>query len=304
MNRKILYLLGILLTLLVGTYLYWLFCCKSCFSNPKELSTTTLITTTKGLFPFEWHDSSSQMVYSSQDNFDFLLQDHQLLFPIKDSIRQGISQLQSFLNQHPTKGIEIIGHYGDKEVTPNQNLNIGMARAQSIRDFFIDQGIANHQIIISSQKNVELNKMKDTLHGPVSFRLLTLGEPLQTNDMEEAQWIQKLQSSPIRLYSDFNNNQVNLTGDQENTLERIIQYLEKNPDASLQITGHTDNLGDEDINKTLGMQRSLHAKSLMIKRGITADRIITLSAGESQPIADNLTSSGRAQNRRTEITIK
>ena len=81
-------------------------------------------------------------------------------------------------------------------------------------------------------------------------------------------------------------------------------YFDEEPGAIVHITGHADATGTETYNQALGMRRAESVKSYFAGEGIPALRIETSSQGESEPVADNATSQGRAKNRRTEIIIK
>src|SRR5690606_17169768 len=67
--------------------------------------------------------------------------------------------------------------------------------------------------------------------------------------------------------------------------------------------GHTDSVGDASYNQRLSEQRAATVASYLSTRGVMRDRMITIGAGETRPIARNDTESGRAQNRRGEIAL-
>jgi len=71
----------------------------------------------------------------------------------------------------------------------------------------------------------------------------------------------------------------------------------------IRLTGHTDAKGETDYNLELGQSRAEVIKNYLISKNVPADKIITLSKGETEPIADNESTQGRAQNRRTELEI-
>lgn len=71
----------------------------------------------------------------------------------------------------------------------------------------------------------------------------------------------------------------------------------------LEIEGHTDNIGSEDYNKMLGEKRAEAVRDYLSKSGIPLHAISVISFGETQPVADNKTASGRAQNRRVVIRV-
>jgi outer membrane protein OmpA-like peptidoglycan-associated protein len=89
----------------------------------------------------------------------------------------------------------------------------------------------------------------------------------------------------------------------ERKLKEIAAILKNNPDWTLSINGHTDNIGDEASNLELSRKRSAAVKEALVQRhGISAARLITGGYGESSPKEDNDTVEGRARNRRVELT--
>ena len=89
----------------------------------------------------------------------------------------------------------------------------------------------------------------------------------------------------------------------EQALNELSDFLRDNPTVSIRITGHTDNVGSDKANMTLSEGRAKAVRGEIIKRGIAAERIEAEGKGETEPIADNATEEGRAQNRRVEFTI-
>lgn len=86
-------------------------------------------------------------------------------------------------------------------------------------------------------------------------------------------------------------------------LTRLVKLMKQNPKIQIEIAGHTDNVGDENSNKTLSKNRAEAVKRYLVAKGIPAQRISSRGYGSAQPIADNSTSSGRSKNRRTEFII-
>lgn len=73
---------------------------------------------------------------------------------------------------------------------------------------------------------------------------------------------------------------------------------------SIVITGHTDNVGPAQFNQELSLRRAEAVKAFAISRGMDGSKIQTVGRGETNPIADNKTAEGRAQNRRVDVEIK
>ena len=87
----------------------------------------------------------------------------------------------------------------------------------------------------------------------------------------------------------------------KDTLQRAVTLLKANPDAEVEIQGHTDSVGSETYNQALSERRANAVKAYLVSQGIAEHRITTKGFGELQPIADNSTAAGRAENRRVVI---
>lgn len=86
-------------------------------------------------------------------------------------------------------------------------------------------------------------------------------------------------------------------------LKNLVEIMKRKKDLKIQIAGHTDSDGEASANQLLSQKRAESVKNYLISQGIDATRIVAKGFGESNPIADNATSNGKAQNRRTEISI-
>ncbi|WDF55368.1 OmpA family protein [Mucilaginibacter sp. KACC 22063] len=89
----------------------------------------------------------------------------------------------------------------------------------------------------------------------------------------------------------------------QTNLQNLAASLQKNPETNIMIIGHTDNTGSDSYNMDLSVRRAEAVKSYITNSGVSAARLSTTGKGESEPIGDNTTASGRAQNRRVEIVI-
>lgn len=86
-------------------------------------------------------------------------------------------------------------------------------------------------------------------------------------------------------------------------LKNLVEIMKRKTDFKIQIAGHTDSDGEESANQLLSQKRAESVKNYLISQGIAPNRIIARGFGENHPVADNNSPQGKAQNRRTEITI-
>lgn len=85
------------------------------------------------------------------------------------------------------------------------------------------------------------------------------------------------------------------------SLVKVFQEFDKN---GIEIVGHTDSTGSDDLNMRLSRDRAQSVASYLASQGISSARISATGYGSSQPIASNDTAQGRAQNRRVEINLR
>ncbi len=100
----------------------------------------------------------------------------------------------------------------------------------------------------------------------------------------------------------FNSGSAQIKPQSYGIIRQISQVLLQDKTMKLRIIGHTDSDGTDEANMLLSSKRSAAVKDALISiYGISADRISTSGKGESEPVADNTTSDGKAQNRRVEF---
>ncbi len=103
----------------------------------------------------------------------------------------------------------------------------------------------------------------------------------------------------------FDSNSSYLKSDQltQTTLAKISQAIQSQPYSKIAVVGHADSSGNPSKNQILSQERAMAVSSYLSRSGVDIGRINTQGMGANQPIADNSTPMGRAQNRRVEIII-
>jgi len=103
----------------------------------------------------------------------------------------------------------------------------------------------------------------------------------------------------------FTTGQATLMPIAQNSLDRVAEALKaQGEEKKIVIEGHTDSRGSDVTNQQLSLARASAVREYLVGRGIKADRVEAVGSGESEPIADNATPEGRANNRRVEIIVK
>jgi OOP family OmpA-OmpF porin len=105
-----------------------------------------------------------------------------------------------------------------------------------------------------------------------------------------------------RVLFDFDSAELHEEGKQ--LLDEIIEIGENCPDVDVVVAGHTDSVGDREYNIELSQQRAEAVVNYLVSKGVDGGRLTAIGYGYSQPVADNSTDEGRAQNRRIEFRVR
>lgn len=101
----------------------------------------------------------------------------------------------------------------------------------------------------------------------------------------------------------FDTRQINLKPESMTELDNVIRLMNDNPRLKILIGGYTDNVGSPADNVKLSTGRAVAVVNYLLGKGIKNERLSFKGYGESKPVADNTNESGRALNRRTELSV-
>ena len=309
------YFLGILLTILIGTYFYWKLCCNDCcgddatkagFKKEKSLSdevnsSTIIKKATSNAFAL--HDAKGNFSFSSNDNFNFDANGFSILNPVSPKINNGLGELKTYLDGNVNKSINITGHYTSGEMNNSAYPNLGLARANYVKNYMISKGINSSQINILAKLNNKMVADGTIYKGPIVYGFTTTDDTAKKAAEDIAKLKARLNDNPLTLHFISGAASINLTALQRQQIADISKYLDKVPSSILSIVGHTDNTGDRTTNIQLGLERANFAKQYFVNNGITDVKITTSSKGPDVPVATNDTEQGKAKNRRTVVFL-
>jgi OOP family OmpA-OmpF porin len=185
--------------------------------------------------------------------------------------------------------LEVLGGYFDGEQNNTTFPDLGLARANRVRGLF--QDLPDERFDLKSAKfEREAGSEKERPFLASHFRRIINNESVR--EVEGRMVINFPHASDEML----GNTKLNTY------LEDLVTRLKSTKEKVL-LVGHTDSSAGSARNMRLGLQRANAIKNLLVQKGLSSDRIITESKGETAPIASNDTSEGRRQNRRVELTI-
>lgn len=311
MSKKTPYLLGILLTIILGTILYYFLCCSVCCSKKscdnkedetKSVAVPEIKEATKNAFMIS--DANGDFNIKLNDNFNFKTSNFSIEEPVSENVENGILKLKDYLLANPLKTVGITGFYKNDEINNSAYPNLGLARSNAVKNYLTLHGIPSKQIDTYGKLNDGINPDKNSvLFGPLEFGILTNDDAFNVSAKEALEKAcQAIRDNPLVLHFKTGEVAIVLTSEQRQKIADISHCVDK-LGVNVQVIGHTDNTGDAANNIALGLKRADFAKGYLVRNGILDSNIDTLSKGQMEPIADNTTDEGKAQNRRTIITI-
>ena len=181
-----------------------------------------------------------------------------------------------------------------------------LATTELVTSAVSDRVTGEYLVCLPSGKNFALNVSRegylfysenfslaaaDTTKAPVPFRLDVGLHPIKIGQIAVLKNIfYETASADLKVVS-------------KTELERIAIFLNANPDVKIELSGHTDNVGDKIYNQKLSEKRAQSVYNYLIANGIATDRLSFKGYGDTKPIATNDTEEGRQQNRRTEMAV-
>ena len=108
----------------------------------------------------------------------------------------------------------------------------------------------------------------------------------------------------VSLYLNFDTGSATILASSNSQLDEVAAMLKGASQLTLEVGGHTDNVGNADANLKLSEARAAAVVKALVSRGVAASRLTAKGYGQTAPIADNRTDAGRAKNHRVELVKK
>ena len=302
MSKKLLYLLSMLLTIIVGCWLYYMFCCNCSKKECCDKTDKDKLPETEMSFS-GFQISGEDFSYKTSDNFKFLSAKFNHLEPLSDSLQNGILKLKDYLSKE-NANLKITGYALSTENNSSAFPNLGFARANDVKNFLVKQGLPENKLEIFGEVKDVLSQRNDTIFGPLSFNLFKVSEENNSSYKDWSAIKDKINANPVILYFETGQTAIDVSAEDRAKIAEMVDYLGHVAGSKISVTGHTDNVGNRDNNIKLALERANFAKDYLVTNGITSEKINVTSLGPDKPIADNATAEGRAKNRRTELRIE
>lgn len=242
---------------------------------------------------------------SSVETFSFGLSSHKPT--VTEGTDKSLNALVDYLIENPNRELELSGIFGSLESNPTVYDNLGIGRAESIKEKLVSFGVDSEQL---KTKGIRVDNSlfeNDKLKGGVYF---TFMDKKEEEDVSEVT-LDPVENNNFSFFEGYtvhyNTSQYELDYNNEdlfNYLKSLKRYLRKNADRKVVITGHTDNVGNKRTNEKLSEARARKIRRYLVDTGVRRSQVQIDYVAESDPKASNDTFEGRRMNRRVEISVQ
>ncbi len=153
-------------------------------------------------------------------------------------------------------------------------------------------------------KNYEFVAKLERTRSPEPARIAPVQKPIPEKKQEETSF-GKLEKGKVVVLNSiyFDQSSSVLRPESGPQLDELAEVLRQNPTTRIEIRGHTDNIGDFDLNVKLSRDRCQAVVEYLLKKGLAANRLQILGRGPIDAVAPNNTEENRKKNRRVELIV-
>lgn len=192
------------------------------------------------------------------------------------------------------------------EVITEARIELKYTKSKEIREVQVNKLDGSYAAVINLKKDedVVVSVKSDTEELAFNTRVFTLADTaktVQTIDMT----VDKISEGKTYRINDirFKTGSSELNEESKRVLDEFADYLNENKTLSIEIGGHTDDIGDDQKNMVLSTDRAFEVFGYLQTAGVEGDRMKFKGYGETTPVVPNNSDANRAKNRRTEFKI-
>jgi len=249
-----------------------------------------------------WNIADGRL-YTERSPDHFRFKDSQMAYLAPTAgLNTSVNKTADYLKKNPNRSLDITGYYREPEKNNSIFPNLGLARADRVKNMMTGLGVSSAQINTAGIKLPDERWYKDnTIDKGIEFGF----SELKKDDPRVAAIKKRLFGKPITLYFATNAENPSLNNQQRQDFADLSYYLDRVPKAKLEIGGHTDNVGDRAYNVNLSKERAEFATDYLTQKGgIAKRRMVSQGFGPDKPAGSNATADGRQKNRRVEVILK
>ena len=274
-------------------------------------------------------DNLGQPVNSTGDDFGlFLFRPDRGFFTSNRESGKGDDDIYTFINEDPNlkvvnytlQGVTLTPRKSDstREILPNTKVTLVDGKGDVMQDFitgndgkFLFRVYENENYTLIGENDGYLVKRQLYTTIGKSVPLESLKELITNITLDTILVLERLEKNKIFVLNNiyFELDKAYIRADAAIELDKLVELLNDNPEIKIEMSSHTDSIASNSYNIQLSQRRAESTVAYLIRKGISADKLVAKGYGEDKPIARNTNPDGsdnpdgRQRNRRTEFKI-
>ncbi len=303
MNKTFLFILLLLLVWLILGIFFFNKCICNLWATPPAAAAAAVVPAAKTVDRCDrtWNIRDAKNHNVQSDSYYRFVDSKATPLAANSNMNNAISKTVEYLKSNTNRALTVTGYYQTQENNSSIFDNLGLARANAIKRQLVQLGAPSAQLDIASKLADKACISGDTLNKGITFGFSDAG----VGNDRLAIIKERLFGKPIILYFGTNQDNIALTSQQRKDFADLNYYLDRVNTARLDVSGHTDNVGNRDYNINLSKERADFVKSYLKTNGGLSDAKMDVAGyGPDKAMESNATPEGRAKNRRVEVTLK
>jgi len=215
--------------------------------------------------------------FSSKSVFSFHLSDAAPVIP--EPTMEMLKSIAVHLNEQPTKKLVLTGKYMEGERNKTPFANLGLARANAVKDFLEEEGAKPGQMVLKSELIGIHYLVEDRLLGGVDMLLVNnetqiADSPTENDKVEEAAPAKETEPSPDGILIKYDPEVFTLAKENRSLLDSLRRLVRKNPKLKLIISGYSAKKEEQTVSGNLAERRALAVRRYLVDTGVRRKNII------------------------------
>lgn len=261
--------------------------------------------------PFKVEDLTTKFKLEVDNNFIFDYSSVNFLLDLPPVMQDVMKDIVVYLDENPQRQLILTGYNHPDEINETTLENLGLARANRMRNLWVKLGANPQQIAIKGIADERLAVFNSELYekflpNAMGFEFDVLSPKMikkQKRDLSKVE--ERLKELQVFRFKDFGQetNKIVMNDKLKAYMNDLILYISRNEKAKIYCVGHSNASGTKEESAVMGSKRAEYVRTFLTKHGILEERIETTTAGDSHPLGEENTRYGKQINRRVDLFI-
>jgi len=261
--------------------------------------------------PFKVEDLTTNLRLEAEDNFVFNYSSVNFLLDLSPAMRDVMQDIVVYLDREPQRQLILTGYNHPDEKNETVLENLGLARANKMKNLWVKLGVNPQQIAIKGITDERLAIFNSELYqkflpNAMGFEFEVLEpEMIKQQNRTFAKAEERLKELPVFRFKDFGEktNKIVRNDKLKAYVNDLILYISRNKKAKIYCVGHSNEAETKEQSAVMGSERAEYVRAFLEKHGILKEQIETRTVGALHPLGEKNTRYGRQINRRVDLFV-